>query len=107
VLVTLTDTDKDIQTILNAMGIHYEPLKHISDEYNKVKKEFYKPMPLFCTPLYLYLFKAYINTDHVKTSFYSCKTSFSGFPATDDGDTSGIDYILCVHKALTQDQKIT
>jgi len=42
----------------------------------------------------------------VKTSFYSCKTSFSGFPATDDGDTSGIDYILCVHKALTQAKKL-
>ena len=106
VLVTLTDTDKDIQTILNAMGIHYEPLKHISDEYNKVKKEFHKTDAIILYAIVFIFIQAYINTDHVKTSFYSCKTSFSGFPATDDGDTSGIDYILCVHKALTQAKKL-
>ncbi|ADX05841.1 hypothetical protein 162322334 [Organic Lake phycodnavirus 1] len=106
-IVNLSETDKNIQTILRALGVHYEHLNHISDEYNKVKKEFAKINIIILYAVIFIFIQANINTDNIKSSFFSCKTSFSGYPASKNvNETSGIDYILCVHKALTQSKKL-
>lgn len=106
-LVALSEVDKDILTILNALGISYEPLSHISDEFNHIKKKFKKYDVIILYAVLFIFIQGNIDTRKVKASFYSCKTSFAGFPAVNDETaTSGIEYMLCVHKTLTNSKKL-
>lgn len=104
---TLTESETDISTILKAMGLTYEPISHISNELESIKKKFKKYDIIILYAVLFIFIQGNIDTRQTKASFYSCKTSFSGFPAVNDETaTSGIEYMLCVHKTLTNKKKV-
>jgi len=96
---------KDIETILNAIGV---PISHgpsIYKEYNNIQKNLSKHSLLLYSIIFIYI-QANVNTSEITTSFYSCKTSFDGFPMVkDENQTKGIEYMICIYKALKNIKK--
>lgn len=102
---TYSEYEKNIETILNAIGISNSHIKPIYTEYTKISKHLSKSSLLIYAVIFIYI-QCYVNTSEVKKSFYSCKTSFDGYPISKiETETSGIEYMICVYKALTNSKK--
>jgi len=102
---TYSEYEKNIETILNAIGISNSHIKPIYTEYTKIRKHLSKSSLLIYAVIFIYI-QCYVNTTEVKKSFYSCKTSFDGYPISKiETETSGIEYMICVYKALTNSKQ--
>ena len=96
-----SEIEKNIETILNAIGISTEYIKPIYTEYTKISKVLSKNSLLIYAVIFIYI-QCFIDTSEIKKSFFSCKTSFDGYPLSKkESETSGIEYIICVSKSLT------
>jgi len=100
-----SENEKNIETILNSIGISNSYIKPIYIEYEKISKQLSKTSLLIYVVIFIYI-QCYIDTNEVTKSFFSCKTSFNGYPLSkDESETSGIEYMICVYKALTNSKK--
>ena len=99
------NTIKDIETILKAIGVPTSHGHSIYEEYNNIQKILSKHSLLLYSIIFIYI-QANVNTSEITTSFYSCKTSFDGFPMVkDESQTKGIEYMICIYKALKNIKK--
>ena len=100
-----SEHEKNIETILNAIGIPLSHVKHIHNEYMKISKQLSKSSLLIYVVIFIYI-QCYVDTMEVTKSFHSCRTSFEGYPLSKvESETSGIDYMICVYKVLTNSKK--
>ena len=103
--VSYSEIEKNIETILKSIGISTEYIKPIYIEYNKIIKQLSKNSLLIYVVIFIFI-QCEVDTSDIKKSFYSCKTSFDGFPLSkDENETSGIEYMICVYKSLTSTKK--
>lgn len=97
----VTEIEKNIETILNAIGISIEHIKPIYIEYTKLSKLLSKNSLLIYVVIFIYI-QCFVDTSEIKKSFFSCKTSFDGYPLSkQESETAGIEYMICVYKSLT------
>lgn len=100
-----SEIKKEIETILNAIGISNSYVKPIYNEYVKIRKQISKSSMLLYVVIFIYI-QAHVYTSEITTSFASCKTSFDGYPLSkDEKETKGIDYMICIYKALKNIKK--
>jgi hypothetical protein len=100
-----SEHEKNIETILNAIGIPLLHIKPIYNEYIKISKQLSKSSLLIYVVIFIYI-QCYVDTIEITKSFHSCKTSFDGFPLSKkESETSGIEYMICVYKVLTNSKK--
>lgn len=101
-----SEHEKNIETILNAIGIPLSHVKPIHNEYMKISKQLSKSSLLIYVVIFIYI-QCYVDTMEVTKSFHSCRTSFAGYPLSKvESETSGIDYMICVYKVLTNTKTI-
>ena len=97
----VSEEETNIETILNAIGISVEHVKPIYIELIKLKKILSKNSLLIYVVIFIYI-QCFVDTSEIKKSFFSCKTSFDGYPLSkQESETTGIEYMICVYKSLT------
>lgn len=97
-LINIQLDETDIQLMIEYIKDCIENYKSKRKKGDKMNKDIIYTLSLLS--IFFVYIQSYKDIDDLDSFYLNCKPSFGGYPLEKGGDTSGIDYILCIFDNL-------